>query len=144
MRRAFEIAIEVSYYAGELWKIATDPDISRAQNSRVADAGWILKYGETSANQIVLPAQVSGTLKDLFANLTVEIDKRDGAPLDENTRAILFSSLSTLRKISKRDDPAPGYVTRFSNMQQALNSNLPAIEDMAAKMDLVREPVSPA
>jgi hypothetical protein len=132
MKTAFEKAIEISYYAGKLWDVATNPDISQGRTLTDCRKILIPKYGQSEDGQTLLSGNVPQLLREHFEDLAkIGIEASDVL-----TRGSLQNSIATLQRVASLDDPAQGYTTHFSNLQQPLISELPRLKAIASDLKL--------
>jgi hypothetical protein len=75
-------------------------------------------------------------IKHLFEQINGSDRSMKLSDSDNLTRDSLKTSLSTLRRILDKEDPAPGYVTSFSNVQLPLKSDMRKIDELAFKLGL--------
>lgn len=132
MKRPFERAIEISYYVAKLWDVATNPDISQGRNPTDYRKILIPKYGQPEDGQTLLSGNVPGLLRGYFEDIArIGIEDSDAL-----TRGSLQNSLATLQRVASLSDPAQGYTTHFSNLQQPLLSELPRLKAIASDLKL--------
>lgn len=133
MKTAFETAIEISYYAGKLWDVATDPDISRGGVPVDYTATRIVIYPEANPDKFVLSAQVPQMLVDLFGDVARKgIDESDDV-----TSGTLSRSVQTLSRLVDLQDPVEGCATSFSNLQRPLKEAMPRIRALAESLNVL-------
>lgn len=132
MPTAFEKAIEASYYAGRLWEILTHPDVIEGRQPKNPDDTLVLDYPPTPKNTM----NVSGIIPARIQHIFQEVANMSG-PLREDAATSLQRTVSTLRRIVAYPDPAPGYTTPFSNVQQPLIAAMPEIEVAALRLNII-------
>ncbi len=134
MKTAFETAIEISYYAGKLWDISTNPDIAVGRTPVDYTATHVAIYPENNPDKFVLSGQVPAMITRLFESVTVmKIDEAD-----DLTRSGLARSIATLGRVLALKDPAAGYTTSFSNLQDPLRVEMARISAVAEELKLGR------
>lgn len=134
MKTAFEQALEISYYAEGLKKIAENPTVAAGRIVEDDREILVLKYGEPKEGRNLSSSGVSEALVEKF-----EMIAQGGIEdLNELTKGRLLGSLATLQMIANSPDPAPGYVTHFSNLQQPLLRVLPRIKAVVGALNLER------
>jgi len=132
MKRAFQLAVEASYYAGKLYDKVTDPDISEGRTPPNYTKILVPLYGHAEDGVTILSGQVPDKILGLFE----QIAELPHDNLDDEARTSLGHTLATLQRVVERQDPAPGYITHFSNLQGALIDKMPKIQGIAQALNL--------
>ncbi len=101
MRKAFELAVEASYYAGELYRVVTDPEETSFGRS-------VTRYAAPDTSLEV--TEIPKIIGDIFQEIVVR-SQQSHIDMSDEAKESLSNTLGTLDKISHHPRKPDGFIT---------------------------------
>lgn len=128
MKGALELAVEASYYTGELYKIVTDPDAS-------AFKGFVTRYATPDRSHTIPIKEIFGVIASLFEQIEGKCSNKLDVPkqLDDPNQ----SDIDTINKAKESLSNTLGTLNKIFNHPQkldVLDEDINTITEIAGKL----------